>query len=158
MCWETYAGADCGLRCEATGRDGEFCCIGELRGLKSTAEEYKNFVYSIEVIQQCEMRAHLLIWVRRLPVETFVLDVMRMVLFSNLVPGPLPDPPLPEDGTGPPLAPDMGATFDAGIKLGLFVISLLQEDGKELYLVLDKWNTPARRTYSPCLLYLYIMV
>jgi len=32
----TYAGADWGLRWTGTGRDGEFCCIGELRGLKST--------------------------------------------------------------------------------------------------------------------------
>lgn len=62
-----------------------------------------------------------------------------MVLFSSLGPGPPPpppppppDPPLAVDGIGPlPLAPDMGATFDAGIKLGLFVISLLQERERE---------------------------
>lgn len=82
---------------------------------------------------------HSLIWFRRLPVDTFVLDVMRMVLFSILGPDPPPppppppppDPPLAEDGIGPlPLAPDMGATFDAGIKLGLFVISVLQFHGE----------------------------
>lgn len=63
-----------------------------------------------------------------------------MVLFSILGPDPPPppptDPPLAEDGIGPlPLAPDMGATFDAGIKLGLFVISLLQEGqrGRNLF-------------------------
>lgn len=100
-----------------------------------------------------------LIWFRRLPVDTFVLDVMRMVLFSSLGPGPPPpppppDPPLAEDGIGPlPLAPDMGATFDAGIKLGLFVISLLQgrENSLDLYAL-------GMETHLPCLLYLYIMV
>lgn len=62
---------------------------------------------------------------RRLPVDTFVLDVMRMVLFSIL--GPEPDPPAPMDGMGPPLTPRRRrGAFVAGIKLGLLVISLLK--------------------------------
>lgn len=82
---------------------------------------------------------------------------MRIVLFSSFVPGPPPDPPLPEDGTGPPLAADMGATFDAGIKLGLFVISLLQGSRMGILFSLNKGKTP-KCSYLPCLLYLYIMV
>lgn len=86
-----------------------------------------------------------------------------MVLFSSLGPGPPPppppppDPPLAEDGIGPlPLAADMGATFDAGIKLGLFVISLLQEGEREKNLF--SFMCIKREFYLPCLLYLYIMV
>lgn len=59
---------------------------------------------------------------RRLPVDTFVLDEMRMVLFSNFPADPVPA--AAEDETGAPLALDMGA-FVADIKLGLFVTSLL---------------------------------
>lgn len=62
----SQAGADWGLRWTGTGRDGEFCCIGELRGLKS------------------------IILFLRLPVETFVLVEIRMVLFSIL--GAVPEP------------------------------------------------------------------
>lgn len=89
---------------------------------------------------------------RRLPVDTFVFDVIRMVLFSSL--GPDPVPAIAPDGIGTPFGPeDRGAAFVAGIKLGLFVISLLLVECQIVLETLIMFLIMYRLTLSSSLVY-----